>query len=106
MAYTGQVLVTPEQLESTSNEFQSIGTQVASTTQQMLDVVKNLNSSWQGEASAAYLMKFQNHNEDIQQIKAMINEHVRDLQEMAGIYRKAEQTNEELSNALANDVVQ
>ena len=105
MAMSGQLLVTPEQLESTSNEFQSIGTQVASTTQQMLDVIQGLGSSWQGEASQAYLTKFQKHNEDIQQIKSMINEHVRDLQEMAGIYRKAEQTNEELSNALANDVV-
>lgn len=105
MAYTGQVLVTPEQLESTSNEFSSIGQQVATSTQQMLDIVKNMGATWQGEASTAYLTKFNNHNEDIQQIKRMIDEHVADLQQMAGIYRKAEQTNQELSNSLANDVV-
>ena len=105
MAYTGQVLVTPEQLEATSNEFSGTGQQVAGTTQQMLDIVKGMSGSWQGEASTAYLTKFNLHNEDIQKVKRMIDEHVSDLQQMAGIYRKAEQANQQLSSELANDVV-
>lgn len=102
---TGQLLVTPEQLISTSNEFSSSNSQVKTITTQMIDIIKSLSSSWQGEASTAYLNKFTQLEDDMDKIYRMINEHVNDLQEMANNYKMAEQANVESANALAGDVI-
>lgn len=101
----GTILVTPEQLESTANEFNSIMTQVQSLANSMTDQVNGLSAKWQGEASTAYVNKFNQLNDDIAKLAGMINEHVTDLNEMASVYRNAEQANEELSNSLAGDVI-
>lgn len=101
----GTILVTPEQLESTANEFSSVMTQVQSLANSMTDQVNGLSAKWQGEASTAYVNKFNQLNDDIAKLAGMINEHVTDLNEMASVYRTAEQANEELSNSLAGDVI-
>lgn len=101
----GQILVTPEQLESTANEFNSIMTQVQSLATNMTDQVNGLSAKWQGEASTAYVNKFNQLNDDIAKLAAMINEHVTDLNEMASLYRSTEQANEELGNSLAGDII-
>ena len=62
----GQLLVTPEVLESTASEFSEVSTQVMSLTDQMLTKVTDLNSSWQGEASDAYIKKFTELRDDIE----------------------------------------
>ena len=101
----GTILVTPEQLESTANEFNSIMTQVKGLANNMTDQVNGLSAKWQGEASTAYVNKFNQLNDDIERLSAMINDHVTYLNEMARVYRDAEQANEELSNSLAGDVI-
>lgn len=101
----GQLLVTPEVLESTASEFSEVSTQVMSLTDQMLTKVTDLNSSWQGEASDAYIKKFTELRDDIERVNGMIKEHVSDLTEMANIYKTAEQENVEIANALAGDII-
>lgn len=101
----GTILVTPEQLESTASEFSSIMTQVQNLANSMTDQVTGLSAKWQGDASQAYVNKFNQLNDDIAKMANMINEHVTDLNEMANVYRTAEQANEELSNSLAGDVI-
>lgn len=102
---TGQLLVTPEQLISTSNEFSSTNTQVKTITTQMLEIVRGMSSSWEGEANTSYLGKFNQLEDDMDRIYRMINEHVEDLQEMAANYQQAENTNIDTSNALPGDVI-
>ena len=101
----GQILVTPEQLESTATEFSSIMTQVQNLATTMTDQVNGLSAKWQGEASTAYVNKFNQLNDDIAKLAAMIDEHVTDLREMAGVYRSAEQANQDLANSLAGDII-
>lgn len=101
----GNILVTPEQLESTANEFNSAMVQVKGLTQAMTDQVNGLSARWQGEASDAYRNRFNQLNNDIAKLAAKINEHVTDLKEMAGVYRSAEKANEELGNSLAGDIL-
>ncbi|MBD5459954.1 MAG: WXG100 family type VII secretion target [Lachnospiraceae bacterium] len=101
----GTILVTPEQLESTANEFSGIMAQVQRLANSMTDQVNGLGAKWQGEASTAYINKFNQLNDDIAKLTAMINEHVTDLNEMAGRYRSTEQANEELGNSLAGDIL-
>ncbi len=101
----GNLLVAPEQLESTANEFSSIMTQVQSLANSMTDQVNGLGAKWQGEASTAYINKFAQLNDDIAKLAAMINEHVTDLNEMASVYRNAEAENVETSSSLAGDII-
>ncbi|MBQ9136702.1 MAG: WXG100 family type VII secretion target [Lachnospiraceae bacterium] len=101
----GTILVTPEQLESTANEFNNIMTQVQNLTNNMTDQINGMGAKWQGEASTAYINKFNQLQEDIDRLARMINEHVTDLNEMASLYRTTEQKNEDLGNSLAADIL-
>lgn len=101
----GQLLVTPEKLMSTANEFNSIGTGVQSLTQEMLSIVNALKSGWVGEASNTYTSKFNMLDDDMAKMFRMISEHVTDLNEMARNYQMAEQANIETASALAGDVI-
>lgn len=99
------ILVTPEKLISTSQEFSNIGSQVNSLTQQMTQTVNSLSTSWTGEASTAFASKFNALQDDMTRMYRMINEHVNDLQEMARNYQQAESTNMQSSNALQGDII-
>jgi len=101
----GQILVTPEQLESTAMEFGNIMTQVRNLASNMTSQVNGMGAKWQGEAFTAFMNKFSQLDDDIEKLYAMINEHVTDLKEMANVYRTAEQANEELSKSLAGDII-
>lgn len=102
---TGNLLVTPEKLLSTSQEFADIGNTVQSLTQQMIQIVSALKSTWAGEANTAYDSKFHALEDDMTRMHRMIQEHVSDLQEMAKNYQSAESANVQTSNALSGDVI-
>ena len=101
----GTLRVTPEQLTNTATEFSSIGNTVASLTEEMTSTVTGLASSWQGEASTAYINKFTGLNDDIQRMIAMIREHATDLTEMAQAYMTGESENAQLAETLSSDVI-
>ncbi len=101
----GILNVTPQQLISTSTEFQSKGTQVSNLTSQMMTLVTGLSSAWEGEAASAYINKFSQLEDDIQKMISMINEHTNDLNEMANVYQQAEQANMQTIETLPVDVI-
>jgi len=101
----GIIKVTPEQLISTAEEFNSASSQVQNLTQQMIQTVDSLKSAWEGEAATAYSNQFHQLEDDMNRMHSMINEHVTDLKEMAKQYQTAEQANAEVSNSLAGDVI-
>ena len=101
----GYLKVSPEKLRATSSEFASEGTVVSSLTQQMMTIVTDLASGWEGEASTAYINKFKQLQDDINSINSMIQEHVADLDEMAANYETGEQKNMETAGALPGDII-
>ena len=101
----GILKVTPEELQATAGEFGSKGNTIKGLTDQMMTIVKNLSSSWQGEASATYLRKFQGLQTDIDKINRMIQEHVQDLNAMADQYKQAENKNMEAGQGLTDSVI-
>lgn len=105
MAMEGNLLVTPEQLISTSNEFNSTMQQIRSITTSMTDTVKSLTGQWEGEASSAYQNKFGELQDDINKMAAMIQEHVTDLNDMARRYQDAEKASQELASSLSGNVI-
>ena len=92
----GIIKVSAQELINTSNEFQSRNTAINDITGQMLTQARNLGSQWEGDASATYINKFNELEDDMQMINNKIAEHVKDLQEMAQQYTNAEKDAETL----------
>lgn len=102
----GIIKVTPQELTNAANEFQSAGQQVKSATDKMIMMVSATKSTWSGEAATAYNNKFNQLNDDMVKIYSMINEHVKDLTEMARTYQEAENANVEVASGLTGDIIE
>lgn len=102
---TGTLVVTPEKLISTSQEFSGKAAEINGLTNQMLQLVAAINSVWSGEASTVYSTKFNGLNNDMNRIYKMVTEHAEDLQEMANNYMNNDNEIIETSNALKTDVI-
>ena len=101
----GMLKVTPEKLMEASGEFATTGNQMKAITGDMLTLIKGLGSIWQGEAAAAYGSRFGSLSGDMERLYKMIQEHVRELQEMAKQYQEAEGGSTQQGSSLQNNVV-
>lgn len=101
----GILKVTPEKLIQTSGEFAAAGNQIKTLTGEMMSMVQGMKGIWQGEAAVSYGNKFSALQSDMDKLYRMIQEHVKDLQEMAGEYQKAEAGNTQQGSSLKSDVV-
>ena len=77
----GILKVTPEHLLQTSGEFNNIGGQIRSLSEEMLSLIRGLSAVWEGEAAAAYGSKFDALSPDMDRLYRMVQEHVQDLPE-------------------------
>ena len=100
------IKVTPEELQATAGEFQSLNSQVKATTDDMISQINNLKPVWEGQAAEALYSKITGLQQDMDKIYRMINEHVNDLNEMAQIYITAEQQNEQTSSDLLSGILE
>ena len=98
----GTLLVTPERLESTAADFATKANLIKTLHDDMQNTVKTLSGSWQGVASEAYAAKFAALQSAMETINRMINEHSRDLIEMAREFTAAENK----ATGMANDLPQ
>lgn len=101
----GTLRVDPQKLISTADEFGTTGGQVKSLTDRMLSIVDSLKAVWEGDAATTYNTKFHQLEDDMNRMYRMIDEHVKDLNEMAQRYIEAENINTETGNSLAGDVI-
>ena len=101
----GILKVTPEKLIQTSGAFAATGNQIKNLTGEMISQVQSMKGVWQGEAASAYGNKFQSLQSDMDRLYRMVQEHVKDLQEMAGQYQKAEAGNAQQGGSLNPNVV-
>ncbi len=101
----GILKVTPEKLLETSSEFSAAGNKIKNLTDEMMRTVNGLKGVWQGEAARIYSGRFGALQSDMDKLHRMIQEHVNDLQEMAGHYRTAEAANMEEGSALSANIV-
>ncbi len=83
--------VTPEKLRAKSQQFSTCDKTVQSLTRQMLDIVNQLRSTWQGEGATGYYNKLNSMNNDMQKLHRMIQEHTTDLNDIANTYQQGEQ---------------
>lgn len=102
----GILRVTPERLQATASSFESTGNTVRNLTQQMTSIVTGLSGQiWSGEAATSYVNKFNGLQDDIERIHKMIQEHSKDLQEVAQQFITTENANKEMASSLSSDVI-
>lgn len=102
----GILKVDPQNLMNTATEFNGIGSQIKGLTQEMMSIIKSMNSIWQGEAATAYSTKFNALQDDMDRMDRMIQEHVKDLNDMAQRYKQAEQKNTDESAPLQDAIIE
>lgn len=96
----GFLRVTPEELQRTASSFSARGKNIASTTEGMMNLVTNLVSMWEGDASTSYIKTFSNLQENILRINQKIQEHASDLNEIAQNFIRAEDSMTQSNSAL------
>ncbi len=101
----GEIKVTPEQLETASSEFSTADSQVSAITSEMMNMVRSLTSAWEGEASQAFINKFNTLDEDMQQIHKKIQEHSTDLNEMAQRYKNTENDIDNTNSSIPTNLI-
>lgn len=106
MNMQGIIKVSTAKLTITANAFSATGNQIKSITTQMTVTVNTLSGSiWNGDAANAYKKKFNGLQDDINRMVKMIQEHVKDLNNMAREYEQTEASNINLGNSLSDDVI-
>lgn len=101
----GIIKVEPQKLIQTADEFNGTGSQVKGLTDQMVSIIDSLRSVWEGEAATTYNAKFHQLQDDMDRMYRMIQEHVKDLNEMAQQYINAEIEGVDIGNSLDGDVI-
>ena len=72
---------------------------------EMERIVRNTNIYWEGEAGDVHRTAYQGFQEEILEIIARLEEHVTDLESMAGVYEKTEQQVQAVIEELPKDVI-
>ena len=98
--------VTPEKLNTVSSELEGEGTTMKGCTDRMVNLVNEISGDiWSGDAANAYRTKFTGLQDDMALLYRMVQDHVRDLQEIAANFAEAETANQEAAGALNEQVV-
>ncbi len=74
-------------------------------TSEMMSQVQSLKGIWQGEASSTYGNRFNSLQADMDKLYRMVQEHVKDLQEMAAGYQRAEAASTQQGSGLHTNVI-
>lgn len=85
-----RILVTPEELISTAEDFQGKGTEVRNITQEMISLVDGLRSIHEGEAATAYNNQFHKLDSDMELMYQDITKQVRHLNDIAAEFARSE----------------
>lgn len=99
------IKVDTQTLINAAGEFSQEGSQIASLTSEMMQIVTGLAGQWEGDASQMFINQFRQLEDDIQRMSNKINEFVDDLSSIANVYDTYEQSSAEAAAALETDVI-
>ncbi len=97
--------VSTEELEKTVGNFSGNLSTVESVTSQMLQLIQGLSSTCNGEPFDAFRTKAEGLNDDMTQVKRMIQGHMDELTQVAGIMKTAVDQNNSVVNGLPADAI-
>ena len=85
--------VTPEELQSTANQFKNYQNELKIAYLTMSNSVRTLDGTWNGEASEQFKTQFDNMYKNLSQTEDKMNDAVDELTKAAGIYEQVENSN-------------
>lgn len=97
--------VRPEVLTAKSGELSTEKTTVMSLMEQVKTEITSLTGVWKSEASDEFQGRFKQIYDDIDNMLAIMSEHISDLNEAANVYSAAEKAAKELTAGLPTDGV-
>lgn len=86
----GKLLVSPEQMKTAAGELTEYVNQMQECFESMRRTVEGSSSYWQGDAGEAHRELYTKRVAKTEEIIRRYQEHIRDLNEMAGVYSEAE----------------
>ena len=102
----GNILVTPEELERTSEEFRTAASTIQTITDDMINTAVNISSTWGGEASNAYISSFKTFQDNFTRLKTMIDVHAEALTELANLSKSTEQENVQIASQIQGNILE
>lgn len=101
-----QLKVTPSELEAKSNSVAKLSDSMKNKYYSLKNIITRSSEYWIGDGGNVHRNKFNELNNDVEEMFHRIQEHVVDLQVMAGVYTDAEQRiTSEIQEALPADVI-
>ena len=106
MAITGTIRVDFQIMQNEASNFAGLAQEVQSNTNSMMQSVESMNGQWVGDAGTSYIKKFQQLQQDMQEMYRIISEYVVDLLNMIRNYQQAESEIQSQVGGLETDVIQ
>ena len=101
-----QLKVTPTELQSKSNSVSKISNSMKNEYASLKNIIDRTSGYWIGDGGNAHRSKFSEQNSDVDEMFHRIQEHVTDLQVMAGVYIDTEQSIvSQIQESLPADVI-
>lgn len=100
-----RILVKSDELKRVAGNFEGSADKIKGYTDRMLEIIRNLGSTYTGDAASAYYSQFNGLSDDMVRIQNKIHEHVNDLRTIADNYEKAENSIQNANRAMASDVI-
>ncbi|MBQ7203376.1 MAG: WXG100 family type VII secretion target [Eubacterium sp.] len=98
--------VTPEELQSKSTSVNTISRNMQNQYNDLSSIIDRSASYWTGDGGNAHRTKFNEQKKDVEDMFKRIQEHVADLQSMAGVYTAAEEdVKSTIQDSLPSDVI-
>ena len=82
--------VTPEELQSTANQFKTYQSNLQTAYLQMSDAVRSLDTTWNGEASEQFKTQFDAMYKNLSQTEQKMGDAIDELLKAFDIYTEAE----------------
>ena len=101
----GTLKVTPEEMVAAASELSGCVNRMNECFNQMKNLMAASNSYWVGEAGDAHRRLYEQQIPKTEEIISRYNEHVRDLNEMAGVYSEAESAADSIADELPASIL-
>lgn len=98
------ILVTPEELKNTAEEFRGIGTEARNLTEQMAAIVNGLGSIHEGESATAFNNQFHKLDGDMETMHNNVTKQVNHLNEIADKFTVDENKNVDEATGLKSNI--
>lgn len=101
-----QLKVTPAELEAKSNSVSKISNTMKNEYQSLKNIIDRSSGYWIGDGGNAHRSKFSEQSGDVEEMFKRIQEHIVDLQTMAGVYESTEQSvTSDIQETLPDNVI-